>query len=121
MVPPDTGASIHPMPLAIFSRAAMARAASGWIEEKSTTSLPVPATVARPSGPNTTPSTAAASVRHMKMMLAVSATSRGWPAVFAPASTRAAAFPGDRFQTVTSWPAFTRRRDIGNPIMPSPR
>jgi hypothetical protein len=27
----------------------------------------------------------------------------------------------ERFQTVTAWPAFNRRRAIGNPIIPSPR
>jgi hypothetical protein len=84
MVPPETGASIHPMPFAIFSRAAVERAASGWIDEKSTTSFPEPAAVARPSGPNATSSTATASVRQMKTMLAVSATSRGEPASFPP-------------------------------------
>src|SRR5881227_425782 len=54
MVPPETGASIHLMPLVAFSRAATERAASGWIDEKSTTSFPEPLAAARPLGPNTT-------------------------------------------------------------------
>src|SRR5580692_719042 len=82
LVPPETGASIHPIPFLAFSRAAISRAASGWIDEKSTTSFPAPATVARPLAPNTTSSTAAASVRHMKMMPAVLATSHGCGARF---------------------------------------
>ncbi len=47
--------------------------------------------------------------------------SAGSAARLAPASARAAALPGERFQARKAWPARHRCRAIGAPMMPVPR
>lgn len=121
LVPPETGASTQRMPLAAARRAAMSRVAAGVMDEKSTTTLPWPGTDASPFAPNATSSTAAASVRHMKMMSASRATSAGLAATRAPAARAGSALAAERFQTARPQPAARNRSDMGKPIRPMPR
>ena len=103
LVPPETGASIHPMPFAALSRAAIARAASGWIEEKSTTSFPIAGDRREAVGAeHHFLDRGGVGDAHEDDARRSSAISRGLAAGFAPASTSAAALPAERFQTVTS-------------------
>ena len=118
--PPDTGASMSPMPCAA-SRAANARAESGAMLEKSTTRLPGRAAAATPCMPNSTASTAAWSVRHIMTMSDCRATSAGEAATRAPRASTGASLSGVRFHTVTSWPAASSRSVMGRPMRPIPR
>ena len=118
--PPDTGASIHSIPASSFSRAAMSRVASGWIEEKSTRTEPLRAPLAIPVSPKTASRTAAVSVRHMNTMSDFAATSAALAPRVAPRCTSGSAFSAVRFQTVTGLPASISRVAIGAPIRPVP-
>src|SRR5580765_4147911 len=70
-----------------------------------------------PCGPKSTTSTAFVSETHIQTTSAPLAASAGDSAVRAPSIL----LPGVRFQTATSFPAFTRFAAIGRPIMPSPK
>lgn len=99
--PPDTGASIQPMPQACSSREAMSRQASGAMLEKSTTSLPAAPPCATPSLPNTTISAARWSVTHIMTMSTTRAIAAGDSTAVAPCATSGASFSRLRFQTAT--------------------
>jgi len=76
---------------------------------------------AAPSGPNSTPATAPASVSIVITTAAPRAARAGVGAALAPAVTSAAARSGVRSQTCTWWPAASSRPAIGAPMRPSPR
>src|SRR5882672_1424697 len=73
-----------------------------------------------PSGPPVTAFTAAVFVTIVKVISLSAATSRGLSAQRAPASSSGSAFSRVRFQTVTVWPASSRRRTTPPPITPRP-
>ena len=101
LTPPETGASIHSMPLACFRRCAKSRVLSGRMLAWSTSTLPLPAALATPSAPNTTSSTALASNRHIMMMSAFSTAARGLSAAIAPSASAGASLGLERFHTCT--------------------
>src|SRR5690348_5694503 len=73
-----------------------------------------------PSGPSVTACTASVFVTMVKTNSLRSATSRGLSAQRAPAASSGSAFSRVRFQTVSVWPASSRRRLIAVPIPPRP-
>ena len=118
--PPETGASIQPIPVSSRRRAAMSRAASGRIEDMSTSSLPGAAPAASPFSPNTTASTASVSDRQVKTISASRATWAAVSTALAPAALAASSLTGLRPQTLSGKPALARRSAIGAPIRPRP-
>src|SRR4029077_13024465 len=113
---PVTGASIYSTPLA-RRRSANWSSADGEIVLESTTIAPDPIVDSTPCGPNNTASTALVSDTHIHTTSASLAASAGDSATRAPSIF----LPGVRFQTATSFPAFTRLAAIGPPMIPSPR
>src|SRR4051812_32085859 len=83
---------------------------------ESTTIAPGFSVVLTPSGANKSRSTATVSETHIQTTSASLAASAGDFADRAPSIDF-----GVRFQTVTSWPAFTRFRAIELPMMPKPK
>ena len=73
-----------------------------------------------PSSPSVTAFTAAVFVTIVKTISLRSATSRGVSAQTAPAASSGSAFSRVRFQTVTVWPASSRRRVTALPMTPRP-
>src|SRR5271166_6534481 len=80
-----------------------------------------PRPASRPSSPERTDSSAASSASMESTMSRPPAASRGVRAIAAPALTRGSVFPGERFQTVRSWPALRILAAMAAPIRPSPR
>ena len=113
---PVTGASTYSTPLA-RRRSANWSSADGEIVLESTTIAPDPIVDSTPCGPNNTASTALVSDTHIHTTSASLAASAGDSATRAPSIF----LPGVRFQTATSFPAFTRLAAIGPPMIPSPR
>ena len=118
--PPETGASIMPVPWSARSRWAMRRDVSGSAVEKSTSIFPS----ARPStnlpSPNSRSSSAAVLKTHVKMTSQSRASSAGLPASFAPAAKNGGSRSLFRAQTVRGRPCFSRRCAIAPPICPRP-
>src|SRR5262245_18146234 len=117
--PPDTGASRKPTPAAA-QRAASVRAVSGAIVLVSITTRPRAAPVRTPSGPVTTSSTSGPSGRQVTTASAAAATAAGVSAARAPSSTRGSTRARRLPWTTTSWPALSRLRAMGAPMMPRP-
>ena len=86
----------------------------------SMTIVPGAAPSIMPPGPTMTCSTSGESETQVTTISLPLAASLGDAAADAPASVRGSMRDGVRFQTVTSWPAFTRFMHMGVPISPSP-
>src|SRR5271157_5744631 len=79
--------------------------------------MPAVRACSTPLAPNSTPSTAFVSERHIQTTSTPSAASAGETALRAPSTS----LPGLRFQTETSCPALTRLVAIQRPIIPKPK
>src|SRR5246127_5610946 len=79
--------------------------------------MPSASDCSTPSGPNKIFSPAAVSATHSHTTSAPCAAAAGFGAIPAPSTI----FPGVRFHTVTSWPAFTRFVAMACPIIPRPK
>ena len=99
----------------------MVRAASGWIDEKSTTSLPRPGDRGKAIGAEHHVFDGSRIGDAHEDDVGSGATSRGERCGLGASLDQRLPLAADLFQTVTSWPAWIRRRLIGNPIIPSPR
>ena len=117
--PPLTGASIIWTPFSA-RRSAMERVTEGDMVLMSMTTDPGAAPSITPSGPAMTCSTSGESETQVMTISLLLAASLGEEALEAPASARGFMRDAVRFQTVTSWPAFTRFMHMGVPISPSP-
>jgi len=117
--PPLTGASSISMP-ASPNRPAMRRVTAGEMVDMSITTSPGRPASTMPPGPRATCSTSGESDTMVMTTSERSATSRGQEASTALSLT-SSSMPGRlRFHTVSEYPAFSRLRAIGRPIMPSP-
>jgi hypothetical protein len=74
-----------------------------------------------PSRPNSTWLTASGVASMVMANSTPSAAPAGDTATLAPARAKDAVRGTDRFQTVTSWPAWSRRVAMGVPMVPRPR
>ena len=115
--PPETGASTSARRIA-QPGVGQRRVAAGSMLEKSTTSVLALSWAARPSAANITCSTAAVSDRHRHNLCVGGQLGQGG-GVAAPAAC-SGRFWRVAVQTVSGWPAASRRRHIGRPIRPMP-
>jgi hypothetical protein len=118
--PPETGASIHPHPVASRSRAANARPFSTFTVEKSTTSCGGSSAPAAPSAPNIASSTASVVGRLSRTKSTPRAASAADFAATAPAACAASTCGVTMSYTRTAYPSDTRRFTMGSPMRPTP-
>src|SRR5271165_2792175 len=116
---PNTGAEMKRRPR-LACRAATSSAVATAIVLIETCTAFAPRPASRPSSPERTDSSAASSASMESTMSRPPAASRGVRAIAAPALTRGSVFPGERFQTVRSWPALRILAAMAAPIRPSP-
>ena len=110
-VPPETGASRWCRPMAC-SRQACSRACDGMMEDMSISKAPGAIAAAAPCS-NSTSATTAPSVSSVITKSAPATASAGLSATRAPSAASRSALLRSRFQTLTRWPAWHRRRAIG--------
>src|SRR5450432_442548 len=113
---PVIGASTQSAPRT-RTRSANLAVAAGEIVLESATTAPSVSELKAPRRPNMTCSTAAVSETQSQTTSAPLAASSGVDAACAPST----GLVGERFQTVTSYPAFTKPVAIERPIIPNPR
>ncbi len=113
---PVMGASTQSAPRS-RTRSANFTVAAGEIVLESATTTPSVSELNAPRRPNITCSTAAVSARQSQTTSAPLAASSGVDAACAPST----GLVGERFQTVTSYPALTKPVAIERPIIPNPR
>jgi hypothetical protein len=117
---PDTGASTKVTPRWAAS------VASRWVQSTPMVLIwihtaPGDSTGSAPAGPVIACATAAPSASMVISTSAPSAAAAGWGAWHAPWATSASALAGVRFHTRTAYPARSRLRAMGAPIVPVPR
>ena len=118
-VPPETGASAITTPC-LAAAAATSRMVCGSMVLQSTAGTPLPMPASTPSSFSQTLRTWAAAGSMVITSSAPCAASRGEPVTVAPSSANSLNTPGLTSNTFSLFPAKSRLRAIGAPILPKP-
>ena len=117
--PPLTGASTDSAPFTA-SAAATRFVVAGAMVLMSIHSAPARMPCTTPSSPSTTDSTSGESGSIVMTTSLRAATSCGVAPAAAPSATSSSTGPRERFSTISTYPAASRLRAIGLPMMPRP-